>query len=116
MIRLRAVRSLLVRDVAHLRPGVAPDVEASARIERETLARARRRALAMALLAAAALVVLFVFRDTGQPFLSVGRGEELLFALGVSFIAAFLGFRLAQFLHLQTVERVCAELEEREEE
>jgi len=115
MLRLRAVRSLLVRDVAHLRPGEGPDAEGSARIERETLARARQRALAMALLAAVALAVLFVFRDSSRDFLPVGRNEEAFFTLGVVFVAAFLGFRLAQFLQLRTVERVYAELEEREE-
>lgn len=115
MMRLAAVRTLLVRDLAHLRPGEGADAEASARLEREVLARARRRALTMALLAAGALVVLFLFRDQDRAFLPVG-GEETLFTLGVVFVAAFLGFRLAQFLQLQAVERVWAELAEREED
>jgi hypothetical protein len=116
MMRLRAVRTLLVRDVAHLRPVEGPDAEASAAIEREALARARRRALTMAVVAAAALVALFVFRQPGREFLPFERGEESLFTLGVVFIAAFLGFRLAGYLQLQTFERVYDELAARDEE
>lgn len=116
MLRLRAVRSLLIRDVAHLRPGEGEDAAATADIEREALARARKKALVMALLAAVALVVLFVFRDPTREFLPVGRSEEAFFTLGVVFVAAFLGFRLAQWLQLGSVERVCAELEAREDE
>lgn len=120
MMRLKAVRGLLVGEVASLRvaavesaeEGFDADSEQVAR-EREALAKARRRALLVAVLDGAALAVLFYFRDAGRAFLST-EGEEVVFTLGVLVVAVHLGFRLAQFLQLRTVERLYEELLGRE--
>ena len=119
-MRLKAVRGLLVGEVASLRvaavesaeEGVDIDAEQVAR-ERGALAKARRRALLVALLDATALAVLFVFRDAGRAFLSI-EGEEAVFTLGVLIVAVHLGFRLAQYIQLRSVERLYVELLERE--
>jgi hypothetical protein len=120
MMRLRAVRALLVGDVASLRvarvegSGEAAWKEQAAR-EREALEKARRRALLIVGLDAVALAVLFLLRDRGAPFLALGRGEEGAFTLGVLLVAVHLGYRLAQLRQLRTVERLYGELMEREE-
>lgn len=122
MMRLRAVRSLLVEDVAGLpRLEEAPageepagrDDEAS---RREDLTLARRRAITVTGICAGALIVLFVLRDRGLPWLSPDRGEGGVFTLGVLLVAAYAGFRLAQYLHLRTVTRLWEELGERAED
>lgn len=120
MMRLKAVRGLLVGEVASLRVAAVESAEegfdaASEQVarEREALAKARRRALLVAVLDGVALAVLFAFRDAGRAFLST-EGEELVFTLGVLVVAVHLGFRLAQFLQLRTVERLYEELLGRE--
>ncbi len=124
MIRLRAVRALLVEEVAGLRrpraeepagegDGGEAEQETGARESRE-LARARRRALVVSLLCAAAVIALFALREPGRPWLVLGRSEEGAFTAGVLLVAAYAGFRLAQYLHLRTVARVHRELLERE--
>lgn len=121
MIRLRAVRSLLVGDVAGLRvvdatgeAGEARWAEQAAR-ERRALEKARRRAALVATLDAAALLVLFVLRERSTTFLPVGPTEETVFTVGVIAIAAHLGFRLAQMFLYRNVARIYEELTEREE-
>lgn len=129
MIRLRAVRALLVEEVAGVsRPrsgataGAEPgndeehagetDASAAAR-ESRALARARRRALAVALVCAAGVAVLFALRDPDRPWLAPGRSEEGAFTVGVLLATAYAGFRLAQYLHLRTVSRLHRELLDR---
>jgi len=135
MLRLRAVRALLVEEVAGLRRPEAdqPVGESSAEsgpesvaesapepeedpaaLETRALARARRRALAVALLCAAAVAVLFVLHDGESPWLVSGRSEETAFTAGVLLVAAYAGFRLAQYLHLRTLARLHRELRDRE--
>ena len=122
MMRLRAVRALLVGEVAALRVVAAEEeaggpeawAEQAAR-ERAVLHAARRRALLVVCLDGAAIAVLFLLRDRGGAFLALGRGEEGAFTLGVLLVAVHLGFRLAQYLHLRTVERLHGELAAREE-
>lgn len=121
MMRLRAVRALLVGEVAGLRvSGVEGEageerwVEQAAR-EREALVKARRRAALVAALDGAALLVLFLLRERGRTFLPVGPTEETVFTFGVIAIAVHLGFRLAQLLLYREVARVYEELAEREE-
>ena len=120
MMRLRAVRALLVAEVAALRvprvDGVGEEVlaEQAAR-DREALDKARRKALLVVCLDAVALAVLFLLRDGTGVFLTLGRGEEAAFTLGVLVVAVHLGFRLAQVQHLKTVDRLVDELLEREE-
>ncbi|HEX2253940.1 MAG TPA: hypothetical protein VHQ65_11790 [Thermoanaerobaculia bacterium] len=116
MLRLRAVRALLVDDVAGLRvvrgEEIGPDEELAR--EREALERARRRALLMAALDLVAIAVLFVLREPGRVFLFLGRGEETVFTLGVLAIAVHLGFRLAQYQSYRDLARLYEELVERE--
>ena len=123
MLRLRAVRALLVEDVAGLRRRPGPParpadddepVEDPRLREARELATARRRALAVALLCAGALVALFALREPGRPWLAPGLSEEGAFTAGVLLVAAYAGFRLAQYLHLRTVSRIHSELLERE--
>lgn len=120
MMRLRAVRSLLVGEVASLRVQGRPegaDDEAWAELaeqERDSLAKAKRRALLVVALDAAALAVLFLLRDRSDVWLPTGPTEETVFTLGVVVVAVHLGFRLAQLLLYRDVERVYEELAERE--
>lgn len=83
--------------------------------EREALGRARRRAVLVVCLDAAALLVLFLFRDRGEVFLPTGPQEGTIFTLGVILIAVHLGFRLGQYFTYRNVERVVDELAERAE-
>lgn len=137
MLRIRAVRALLVEEVAGVRgmpgegddgavrdageeesnveaapaaAGPADDPEAEAR----ELDRARRRALTVALACLAAVAALFVLRDPAAAWLVPGRSAEGAFTLGVLLVTAYAGFRLAQYLHLRTVSRLHRELVERE--
>lgn len=126
MLRPRAVRALLVEEVAGLRrsepapgePGAdaAGEPEAEERRDQERrLVRAGRRALAVAIACAAAVAVLFALRAPARAWLAPGRGEEGAFTIGVLLVTAYAGFRLAQYLHLRTVARLHRELAEREE-
>jgi hypothetical protein len=131
MLRIRAVKSLLIGEVASLRvpemaaaagEGEEKGAEEALRAahtaqearEREVLARARRRAVLVVCLDAAALLVLFLFRDRGRTFLPTGPQEETVFTLGVILIAVHLGFRLGQYFTYRNVGRVVDELDERE--
>jgi len=135
MLRIRAVREMLVDDVASLRvvrpaedaegaggarpepAGDAGDAGAAgteAEREREALAGARRRALLMMALDAAAIAVLFALRDPAVPFLALGPRIETVFTLGVLAVAVHLGLRLGQYLTYRNVTRVWEELLERE--
>jgi hypothetical protein len=136
MLRPRAVRALLVEEVAGLRRGAPPPGEpgepgepgaaesepeaaeqdiAERRDQERELVRAGRRALGVAIACVAAVAVLFALRDPARAWLSPGRGEEGAFTIGILLVTAYAGFRLAQYLHLRTVARLHRELAEREE-
>lgn len=115
MYRPRAVRSLLVEDIAGLpRPAEGTTPSETADRERSSVSRAGRRALIVAGVDLAALLVLYLFRDAGRPFLGSGASEEGLFTLGLLAVAVHAGYRLAQWRHLATVARLHDELVERE--
>lgn len=98
MIRLRAVRSLLLEEVAELRPAENDDALAD-------LTRARLRAGLVAAFDWIAIVVLFALRPEGVPFLVLGRSEQALFTLGVLAVATHAGYRLGQMQKLGAVKR-----------
>lgn len=130
MLRIRAVREMLIDEVASVRvvrPGRgeegAGEAAAGAGIagadtaverEREALAGARRRAVLMIAFDAAAIAVLFALRDPAAPFLPLGPQVETVFTLGVLAVAVHLGLRLGQYLTYRNVARVWEELLERE--
>jgi hypothetical protein len=115
MLRLRAVRELLVEEVAGLRlvrPEGEEDAAAAAR-EEGALRRVRLRAAWVVALDALALALLLALRE-GDRFLHLGRRPETIFTLGVLVVAVHLGFRLGQYLTYRNVARVHEELRERE--
>ena len=128
MLRLRAVREMLVDDVASLRVvrpeggegGAAREsagldaAATAAERERQALGGARRRAVLMIAFDAAAIAVLFALRDPAAPFLALGPRVETVFTLGVLAVAVHLGLRLGQYLTYRNVTRVWEELLERE--
>lgn len=90
MMHLRAVRSLLLEDIACLTPANdAPGADLAA------VSRARTRAALMATLDWVAILVLFAWR-AGRPLLVLGANEETIFTLGVLAVAVHSGYRLAQ--------------------
>jgi len=105
MLRIHAVRSLLIDDVARLHSDrrSGPDPIASLR-------KAGRRALSMAILDWAAILVLFLLRDRQAGFLEIGATEQGLFALGILAVATHAGFRLGQREKYSAVERALAGL------
>lgn len=118
MLRQRAIRSLLVEEIAGLRlprsedeRGEASEASAGesealeAEIEREALEKAERRALFAVGVDWLALVVLFLFRDPATPFLPVGPTIETVFTLGVVAVAVHSGFRLGQLEKIRAARR-----------
>lgn len=123
MLRIRAVRELLLEaaGVRSAAPAAEAEVgeaaetaEAARQRERQALDGARRRAFLVAALDGVALAVLFLLRQDDR-FLVLSRGEETLFTLGVLVVAVHLGFRLAHAMTAGTVRRLYDELAEREE-
>jgi len=133
MLRKRAIRALLVEEVAGLRlaasgdegsedEGVSPaaasaegaewaaSVERTREVEHEALERAERKALLMVGLDWLALVALFLLRDTAAPFLPVGATIETVFTLGVVAVAIHSGFRLGQLEKYRAVRRAWDDL------
>jgi len=127
MLRKRAIRSLLVEEVAGLRLAAStgldgedgePDAseaagEAAARafeLEHEALERAVKRARLMVGLDWLALLALFLLRDSAAPFLPVGPTVETVFTLGVVVVAVHSGFRLGQLEKYRAVRRVWDDL------
>lgn len=104
MMHLRAVRSLLLDDVALLR---RPDDAPATAIE--VVSRARARAALVVLLDWAAILALFLWR-AGEPMLVLGATEEAIFTLGVLAVAVHSGYRLAQRQTLGAVERALESL------
>jgi len=129
MLRLRAVRSLLVEEVGGIagsrsrrwsrgEPDEASEEQTPEERDehlRDELERASRKALGMVVLCWTAIVVLFLTHENPDRFLSF-RGIETVFTLGILVIATYAGFRLGQWEKYRAVRRVAEELEEREGE
>ena len=123
MWRTRAIVSTLLEDVAALRISRTGDrgedsVPATEQVSLglELLDRARKRARLVVAFDWIALLLLFIFRDQGRPFLPMGSSVEVVFTLGVLAVAVHSGFRLGQLEKLGSVERVCREILERDPE
>lgn len=119
MLRIRAVRELLVEDVAGVRvppqepestePESPPSRSETLRFE---LDLARRKALGMVVLAVVAVAVLLLTHpEPGQ--ILIFQGEDLAFTLGLLVITVYAGYRLGQWEKYRSVERVLDELDER---
>lgn len=134
MLRLRAVRDLLVEEIGGVdpewgrygrrKPEVDEERHAGQRdavqqdevrraVQREHLDRAGRKALSMALLSWVAAAVLLLTHPAPTDFLAF-RGSDLVFTLGVLLVVAYGGFRLGQWEKLNAIGRALADLEERE--
>jgi hypothetical protein len=113
LLRARAVRSLLIEEVAAVSPrrrgGKAPDDVAL----RSELERSQRRALGVVALCWTALAVLFLTHAGPEPFLPLA-GVETVFTVSVVVVAAFSGFRLGQWEKYRAVSRVLEGLGEEE--
>lgn len=124
MLRKRAIRSLLVEEVAGLRtatPTATAEREAGAEpaeppdtfdraLEQEALERAERRSLFAVGLDWLALVGLFLLRDPAAPFLPAGPTVDTVFTLGVVAVAVHSGFRLGQLEKYRAVRRAWDDL------
>ena len=106
MLRIPAVRSILVDVIAGVRPSVKNDSEDPL----ATLRSARTRAGAVAALDWAAIMTLFLLREHSIDFLGMGAGEQTLFTFGVLALATHAGFRLGQMEKYRAVERALDEL------
>jgi len=137
MWRTRAVRRLLIEDVAGIRiPPPAeegPEAEGEGEVgpsaegpgeppssplaeAEEALARARRRAAAVAVLdGIAILVLIFLGAAEGNP-LNLGHTEQSIFTLAILGVAVHAGFRLGQLEKYNAVARASAELASRDPE
>lgn len=119
MWRTRAVVSMLIEDVAGLSlptPESGEEDEFSEHPESETLSRAMRRATLVVAVDCLAILILFLFRDQTRPFLSANQTVETVFTFGVLAVAAHAGFRWAQLERFRTVQRLCDDLRERQED
>lgn len=117
MLRKRAIRSLLVEEIAGQRLPRSDDDrgEASAELEaedqRQALEKAERRALFAVAVDWLALVVLFLLRDPAAPCLPVGPTVETVFTLGVIAVAVHSGFRLGQLEKIRAARRAWDRME-----
>ena len=129
MLRLRAVRSLLVEEVGGIagtrsrrwsrgEPDEAPEEQTPEERDvflRSELERASRKALGMVVLCWTAILVLFLTHERPDRFLSF-QGIETVFTLGILVVATYAGFRLGQWEKYRALTRVVDELGEREGE
>lgn len=129
MLRLRAVRSLLVEEVGGIagsryrrwsrgEPDEASEEqtpEERDEVLRDELERASRKALGMVVLCWTAIVVLFLTHENPDRFLSF-QGIETVFTVGILVIATYAGFRLGQWEKYRAVTRAVEELAERDGE
>jgi len=137
MMRLHAVRSLLVEEVGGI-PGTPSrrwrrgrgsddaepadagpaDPERSPEerdaLLREILDQAARKALGMAVLCWTAIGVLFLTHESPDRFFSF-RGIETVFTVGILVVATYGGYRLGQWEKYRAVSRAVEELEARDE-
>lgn len=132
MMRLHAVRSLLVEEVGGIpgtpsrrwRRGRDSDAPEPAEPERspeerdaflrEILDQAARKALGMAVLCWTAIGVLFLTHESPDRFFSF-QGIDTVFTLGILMVATYGGYRLGQWEKYRAVSRTVEELEAREE-
>jgi len=110
MWRTRAVVSMLVEDIAGLKPPAADGQESQ-----EALARAIRRTRLVIIIDWLAILILFLFRDTVRPFLPADRTVETVFTMGVLAVAAHAGYRWGQLDRYRAVEHLCEELRQRQD-
>jgi hypothetical protein len=128
MMRLRAVRSLLVEEVGGIaasrsrrwsrrEPEESEERTPEERDEflRGELELASRKALGMVVLCWTAIPVLFLTHENPDRFLSF-HGIETVFTLGILVVATYAGFRLGQWEKYRAVTRAVEELDEREGE
>lgn len=107
MLRLAAVRSLLLHDVA----GLPRDDDGDADLALDRLAAATRRAGAVAALDLAAIAALLAAQQRGVPFLALGDDlGRAVFTVGVLVVAFHAGLRLGQRLLYRAVARAVAGL------
>lgn len=99
MIRLAAVRALLLDEIAALPPDEEPS-----RPPTERLARARGRAALVIALDWLAILILFLWRPQ-ESFLILEGSEQGVFTLAVLAVATHAGYRLAQLQIFGTVDR-----------
>ncbi len=116
MLRERAVRSILVEDVAGLSPRAKAepgDDDALEAAADRALDKAVRRGVLVIALDWVAIATLFVLRELDLRFLDLGPTEDAVFTLGVLAVAVHSGFRLGQVEKLRAVVRACRDLAER---
>ncbi|MDX1643665.1 MAG: hypothetical protein R3244_04820 [Thermoanaerobaculia bacterium] len=104
MIRLAAVRTLLLEEIATLPPGRDRSEPAD-----ERLGRARNRAALVVALDWVAILILFLWRPE-ESFLILQGSEEGVFTLAVLVVATHAGYRLAQIQTLGAVDRALESL------
>lgn len=128
MLRIRAVKSLLIEEVGGI---VLPRSEAAETFSGdpaessaepaadeppqyvEELGRASRKALLIVVLCWAAILVLLVTHEDRGRFLSFEE-LETVFTVGILLVATYSGFRLGQWEKYRAIRRVVNELSERE--
>lgn len=119
MWRTRAVVTMLIEDIAGLRP--LSNTEADTPTDQaglpdlEPLTRGIRRARLVIAFDWIAILVLFLFRDPSAPFLPGDQTVDTVFTVGVLAIATHAGFRWAQLDRYRAVLRLCDDLLGREE-
>lgn len=127
MMRLRAVRSLLLEEVGGIagsrsrrwsrgttdEAAEEPTPEEREEFLRDELEQASRKALGMVVLSWTAILVLFLTHENPDRFLSF-QGIETVFTVGILLVATFAGFRLGQWEKYRAVTRAVEDLEERE--
>lgn len=115
MLRIQAVKSLLVEEVAGiaLPRETAPCAEETAHLLRE-LGRACRKALFIVALCWGAITILLATHPQRVRFLGFEE-LETVFTLGILLVATYAGFRLGQWEKYRAVRRVVEELAERGE-
>lgn len=121
MFRARAVKQLLLEDIAGLAEAAPTEGEVettSAEAEvsddsRSRLARAQRRALLVAVLDWIAIIVLVIVRARSGEGFVVGPTEESIFSIGLLAIAVHSGFRIGQLEKLRAVERALDDMDSR---
>jgi hypothetical protein len=112
MLRVRAVQSLLLEEVAGI-PAARGSGGFSPEEGVQALESAGRRALLVSLLLGVGVVMLLAARPAGEPFL-VSDGVETIFSLGALLVAGYSGFRLAQWRQYRRMVRALGSLPEEE--
>ena len=112
MLRRRAVRSMLIEDIAnlHFEPNEDESPEEEAEEQSRLLDQAISRATWVVVIDWVAIAVLFLTRQRGTPFLPTEISTELVMTVGILVVAVHSGFRLAQRLQLKSVQRKWEEL------